>query len=114
MISLAKIGFISVLVYKLKSVKYNRNQTIEVIPENEKIIIFSDLYENIKKGNPNANININSTLPAFPIKDDVSDTLIIKVIIYKKRANVRCSSFLEIIAVIRKMNTVEAIKMSSL
>jgi hypothetical protein len=49
-------------------------------PEKMTINNISLLKENITKGNARANIKINSTLPAFPMKEAVRATLRLKAI----------------------------------
>ena len=93
----ASAASICVSEKRLKSVKYNRNQNIIDSPEKIAINSFSLLKENNTNGNAIANININSTLPAFPTCDAVNVTLKLKVIIKIKRASVRLP-FLEMMA----------------
>jgi hypothetical protein len=68
------------VVIKLNFVIYNRIQREVEIKENINIYIFSSLNEKLRKGSPKANISINSTPPARPIKDEVVVTAILIVI----------------------------------
>ena len=96
------------MVNKLKSVKYKRNHSITESKGKLAIKCFSRLKEKITKGNPIANSNINSTLPAFPINEEVMATLRLNAMIYIKRDRVRLP-FFEIIAAHRKKGTVAPI-----